>query len=323
MLYNENGDDMKRRRLKKWAIALLVGVIVFVIAISLIIAHFIKINSVSYKLGKIGYHTEEITKITKILTKDEINNDVLKMGYDENLDDIVSEKYFIYSNLKRYLDYRKLNNVSATAVVTMVNANRDKDYYSNMQATDTTKDILMLVNKYYYLDEKYVPSDLVDIATKYAYAGNQIRSIAYDDLKSMFNDAKTAGYTLIVNSGYRSYDWQKTVYNSRKVAYGLSYADKYVARPGNSEHQSGLAIDLAQYGSKDDFKTSDAYKWLTDNSYKYGFIQRYNDSQEEVTGFSAEEWHFRYVGKDAAKVIHEAGLSFDEYYAYYVLNKGN
>jgi len=314
---------MKKRRLKKWAVALLIGLVVFAIALYLLISYIIKINSNPYKLSKLGYKDDEVTKIVNILSDEQIKNDILTMSYDENLDDIVSERYFIYANLKRYLYYRKLNNVSATAVVTMVNANRDRDYYSNMEETDTSKDTLMLVNKYYYLKEDYVPSDLVDIATTYAYSGNQMRSVAYDDLKSMFNDAKTAGYTLIVNSAYRSYDWQKTVYNSRKVAYGLTYADKYVARPGNSEHQTGLALDIVEYGSKTEFKDTDAYKWLADNAYKYGFIERYVESQEEVTGFSAEAWHYRYVGKDAAKTIHQTGLSFDEYYAYYVLNKSN
>lgn len=312
---------MKKRRLKKWVVAAIIGLVVLGVVIYFVVSYFIKINSLPYKLSKIGYKDDEVTTITNVLTKDEITNDILTMEYDENLDDIVKEKYFIYSNLKRYLEYRKLNNVSATAVVTMVNANRDKDYYANMEAADTSKDTLMLVNKYYYLTEDYVPSDLVDISTGYAYSGNQIRSVAYDDLKSMFNDAKAAGYTLIVNSAYRSYDWQKTVYNSRKVAYGLDYADKYVARPGNSEHQTGLALDIVEYGSKAEFKDTDAYKWLSANAYKYGFIERYTESQEQVTGFSAEAWHYRYIGKDAAKVIHQENLTYEEYYAYYILNK--
>lgn len=319
MLYNENGDGMKKkRRLKKSAILLLIGIVLAIVAIWIGVSYFIKINSLPYKLGKLGYNDEDVKIITQVLTDENITSDILTKEYNSNLSSIINEKYFIYANLDRYLAYRELNNVTSTAVVTMVNAGRDQDYYANMSEVDTTKNELMLVNKYHYLSDTYVPDDLVDISTSYAYDNNQIRSIAYDDMKSMFNAAKEAGYILIVNSSYRSYEWQKTVYNSRKVQYGLNYADKYVARPGNSEHQTGLALDIVEYGSSAEFKDSEAYTWLSANAYKYGFIERYTADIEEVTGFSAEAWHYRYVGKEAAKEIHKRGISFEEYYAYYV-----
>ena len=124
----------------------------------------------------------------------------------------------------------------------------------------------------------------------------------------------------MINSSYRPYKDQERVYNNYKDSRGESGADKIAARPGYSEHQTGLALDIfcTTNSSTKTFAESEAYRWLLDNSYKYGFILRYPEGKENITGYAFESWHYRYVGKDLATKIYNEGITFDEYYAYYI-----
>ena len=140
----------------------------------------------------------------------------------------------------------------------------------------------------------------------------------------MFNDAKKENITLIINSSYRSYKEQEEVYNMYLTNKGEEYADKYAARPGHSEHQTGLAIDLTTYGANGEtFDQTDAFKWLENNAYKYGFILRYPKDKENITGYNYESWHYRYVGVETATKLKEENITYDEYYAYYIENVSN
>lgn len=123
----------------------------------------------------------------------------------------------------------------------------------------------------------------------------------------------------MVNSSYRSYKDQEEIYNDFKTV-SLKYADSYAARPGHSEHQTALAIDITSLEHKqaEEFNESEEYAWLKDNCHRFGFILRYPEGKEYLTGYSNESWHFRYVGIDAATTIHNENITFDEYYAYYV-----
>jgi len=181
----------------------------------------------------------------------------------------------------------------------------------------------MLVNKYYKLDETFEPNDLVTIKTDHSwgtYGENKIREEVYTAFKDMWNSALESDIYLMINSSYRPYNDQERVYNNYKNKNGESYADKIAARPGYSEHQTGLALDIfcTTNGSTKTFASSDAYKWLLENSYKYGFILRYPEGKENITGYAFESWHYRYVGKDLAKKIYDENITFDEYYAYYI-----
>ena len=138
----------------------------------------------------------------------------------------------------------------------------------------------------------------------------------------MWNDAKENGFQFIVNTSYRSYDIQKEMYENTKSLKGAKQADLIVARPGHSDHQSGLSIDLYDLNnSSDSFQETPAYQWLQENAYKFGFIERYPKDKESITGFSYEPWHWRYVGEDVAKIIKNENITFDEYYAYYIEKK--
>ena len=128
-----------------------------------------------------------------------------------------------------------------------------------------------------------------------------------------------AGLSLSVNSAYRSYEDQQSVYDTYYSLYGQSYVDKYVAIPGYSEHQTGLALDVKSKNSNL-FANSKEYSWMLENSYKYGFVLRYPKDKEDITGYNFEAWHFRYVGIDIAKYMYENNITYDEYYVMFLDN---
>lgn len=135
----------------------------------------------------------------------------------------------------------------------------------------------------------------------------------------MWTDAKKEGLTLYINSPYRSYNTQAKLYQNYASRDGYTLADTYSARAGFSEHQTGLAFDVTSLVSTfDDFEDSKEYSWLSENAFKYGFILRYPKGKEYITGYMYESWHYRYVGEDVALKIKELGITFEEYYAYYV-----
>ena len=249
-----------------------------------------------------------VTEDTKDNTKDEIT-------LEEKL---AQEKYFIKGNLKRYIDYyNKNSNLSLNKVITDVNANLDKEKYKDVFETDLSKGNLMLVNKYYYLKDNYIPNDLVTLTDEYNIGkNNTMRKVAADAFIEMSNAALLDNITIKNASAFRSYDYQVTLYNNYVSKDGKDAADTYSARPGFSEHQTGLATDINQINSG--FENTDAFKWLDKNAHKYGFILRFPKNKEDVTGYTYESWHYRYVGKEAAKIIKDENLTLEEYYAYYV-----
>ena len=276
-----------------------------------------------YKLLEIGYSAEEIQILEEHLSNEEITA-LTETEKEEFLLEVLQDPYFIKSYLDRYMAYHNDHEEStARNVVATVNTNTDYDYYTMDFDTNTEDDLLMLVNKYYHLSEDYEPTDLVNISNRYYYGeGHQIRSVVYDAFIDMWNEANNAGIYFIINSSYRTFQEQQEVYDSYKDSRGTTYADSIAARPGYSEHQTGLSLDIfsTEYTTTDSFKDSPHYQWLTQNAYKYGFIQRYEADTEELTGFAEEAWHWRYVGVEVATYLHEHDITFDEYYAYFILN---
>ena len=130
----------------------------------------------------------------------------------------------------------------------------------------------------------------------------------------MKKEAEKEGYGLIINSAYRSYDEQQEIMDTYKNLYGDSYVEKYVLKPGFSEHQTGLSFDIGSTDTKV-FVSSKEYTWIIDNCYKFGFIYRFKPDFEDITGIRHEAWHYRYVGKNIAKEIYEKDISYEEYYA--------
>ncbi|HSW37140.1 MAG TPA: D-alanyl-D-alanine carboxypeptidase family protein [Candidatus Saccharimonadales bacterium] len=150
----------------------------------------------------------------------------------------------------------------------------------------------------------YAPTDLIDVGN-----GQTLRKAAGQNLANLLEAAKAAGYTLTVDSGYRSYAIQQDVYRNEVKGFGQAYADSESARPGYSEHQTGWAVDVGTAGCHldDCFGNTPAGKWLEANAYRYGFLRRYPADKASVTGFRNEAWHFRYVGTELATEMHKRG----------------
>ena len=170
----------------------------------------------------------------------------------------------------------------------------------------------ILVNKKNKLNKDFKPNNLVDV--KKCSEGNfYLEEETAEAYQQMCLDTIKAGLNISITSAYRSYNEQIKLYNEYLKLYGKDYVDKYVAVAGYSEHQTGLAIDLKSL-DYENFKYSKEYLWVKENSHNYGFIVRYPDGKEKITGYNAEEWHIRYVGKEAAKYIYENDITFEEYY---------
>lgn len=300
------------------------NIVKVIIIILLIIGIIIGIKEIQYrqtdefKLKEIGYNNEQIEKISKL--KNEYKEKLLKIDYNEFLLELYEEKYFIFDNVDKYLDYHLKNEVDTPYdVVAKVNVGMDNEPYTNTKKTDMDKGNLILVNKFNYLDKKYVPENLYNIKDWYAYGENQIVEEVYDAFIEMYNSAKERNLYLIITSGYRDYDEQSETYEEYKDRNGTEAADHYAARPGFSEHQTGLCLDIMTYDTNtEDFENTNEFKWLQENAYKYGFILRYPKGKESITGYDYESWHYRYVGKEVAQKIHDLNITFDEYYAYYI-----
>ena len=128
--------------------------------------------------------------------------------------------------------------------------------------------------------------------------------------------AITQGVSFYPYSTYRSYKTQEIIYNRYVKIDGVNKADTYSARPGYSEHQTGLAVDIRSTGYNE--LIAKHYSWLKDNSYKYGFIIRYTKDNENITGYQEEPWHLRYIGVDHATKVHDLNITYDEYYDLYL-----
>lgn len=175
---------------------------------------------------------------------------------------------------------------------------------SKTTKTTTTKKVvkatyvkgILIANKSYALPSDYAPG--VNAEAKSAF-------------NKMAADAAGEGIDLWIKSGYRSYSRQKEIYNNYAAQDGKAAADRYSARPGHSEHQTGLAFDVNSLSQS--FENTAEGKWLAQNCWKYGFIIRYPKGKESVTGYMYEPWHIRYLGEATAKAVYDSGLTLEEY----------
>lgn len=273
-----------------------------------------------YKLLEKNYTKEETDLLLKKLDKTRIEK-LLTTEKNEKLINILNEKYFLIKNLDKYIAYSDKNpEISLTEVIALVNVHRDQNYYENMEITDTSKGNTMLVNKYNALSKDYEVEDLKTISKTYSYGDNKkLNKEAYDAFISLADDAKKEGYTILIVSSYRTYQDQEDVWKDYKASFGTKKADAYAARAGSSEHETGLAIDVADYNDKNDkFEATESFKWMQTNAHKYGYILRYPKDKENITGYSYEAWHYRYVGIDTATKVYNEDITYDEYYEYYL-----
>ena len=268
------------------------------------------------KLLKIGYSNTDINMIVTHGT-DKSVSEFTKRKKVRYLEEFFMVDYAKLENYDRYVKYTDETGEDEEDSVIYVNLDLDKgDYQDSTLVTKFSID--MLVNKHRHLDKKFTPDNLVEIDTKYASDKNmKSAKVALDAYKEMQDVAEKEGYNIVINSAYRSYQDQVDITNLYLRDYGQAYVDKFVAKPGYSEHQTGLAYDIGSR-SVNVFASSKEYKWMVENSYKYGFILRFSKKYESITGFRSEPWHYRYVGKKIAKTIHDKDMTLEEYYVRYL-----
>ncbi len=232
--------------------------------------------------------------------------------------------YISYENFDPllYLEYEKVRNDTEDylfAINTVTHKNFYLPFENKEKALfiDTTK---VLVNKHYYLSSSYVPSDLIKISAlncDYIERDDEmlISAMMKDDLQKMISDSKLENLNLTIFSCYRSYQTQEELF------YIINNQNDAVsARPGHSEHQTGLAVDIStrDSGLTSFFESTIEYAWLSTNCYKYGFIERYKNSFKDKTLYEKESWHYRYVGKEISEIIYKENISYEEYVLKYL-----
>lgn len=196
----------------------------------------------------------------------------------------------------------KMNNYSENLKI--VNNNYD-DKYS------------VIINKANPINEEFIKNYKLVTVENNVYSGILLEEETYNNYLKLKENLLQRGYYININSGYRTFNESKNIYNSYAIEKGESYAEKYVAKPGTSEHNTGFAFDFTISNKKNSYKTnydSDEYFYLENIAYLYGFIIRYPKGKEKITGYSYEPWHLRYVGKELAKYLKKNNLTLEEYY---------
>jgi len=280
------------------------------------------------KLTTLKYTDEQIWEVLKTASTEDVKHIVEKEYTYSQIEPFMKVKGFVFSDIDEYIKvYAEKNNYNYAVLITtypFIVSSNDVEQSYTIQNTDDTN---ILVKKGFYLPDSYEPKDLVtpDMPVEASCDNPQLRQEAADALVEMYNAAKKEGYELVINSAYRSYAKQKETYEEYFKKYDPVTAATLVALPGASEHQTGLSVDLTCQAVIDDklngitnskFGYKPDYKWCIANSYKYGFILRFEEDKADITGIANEPWHFRYVGKEVAKEIFNNGWTLEEYCLY-------
>ena len=266
-----------------------------------------------------GYSKDTIAYILINLSKTEITK-LISKKYDEDLEEYIKIEDFDYDKYDRYIAYqKKYPKLKKEDIVLRIELKVDLDNYDDAEEEKNPDSLLAYVNKHRYINKDYEPDDLVEMDDKYSnnyYGVNRLRSEAYEHFKEMVDAANNEGIYFLADTTYRSFDTQETIYSNYAYEHTSEETSLYAARPGYSEHELGTAIDVSNvwYIEEGD----EEYEWIKRNAWKYGYILRYKKGKEEITKYAAEDWHIRYVGVKTATLIHNKGITFDEYWYKYV-----
>lgn len=199
----------------------------------------------------------------------------------------------------------------------------EMELMQNELEADRLSGNLILVNKENPLDEEYIPEDLADIiyyAKDRTAKGRFMRQEAANAFHALSEGAALEGYEIVVTTAYRSAAFQSDLYYGYVNSKGQAWADQYSAKPGTSEHQTGLAADCSSpsvgYQLTSSYGEAPEGIWLSEHCNDYGFIIRYPQGKEEITRYNYEPWHIRYVGKTAAAIIKEKNWTFEEFISF-------
>lgn len=297
---------------------------------------------VAYSLGNfLSTQLEDEQRVGGVLSFDIIKEDKIKI---ENILFTPTYQYYTWDDpTEEDLESRKNIKIiylpeiseleSEDYYIELLNMVKEviEDEYLSYLPTEPYSDIIYLdnnnlnletiVNKHYCLDSEYIPENLivpnVQLSTRTSEDVHYISQVVEDDLIEMFDAASDEGINLVFTSGYRSYETQESLYGSYVATNGVEAADMFSARPGCSEHQTGIAFDIGTESTDalgvDAFNGTDAAEWIANNSYKYGFIVRYPEDKTYITQYDYESWHLRYVGRTVANEIHESNVTLEEY----------
>ena len=276
------------------------------------------------KLKSLSYSNDDIWKLIEDGASEDDFQYLIDNNYSANdLEPYSKVEGYKIQNLAGYISayatYKDYNYaVCITNYPFIISSNGDpQDSYT----ISNPDELLTLVKKGFYLPDDYEP-ELVepDIPVAPDCENSQMTPETSKALTKMYEAAKKEGLELVVNSAYRSYETQVAIYNDFETRYGGQYASEYVAAPGASEHQTGLGLDLTSQsvvdGERITFGDTEEYRWVVENCYKYGFIIRFEDGTDGITGIAHEPWHLRYVGEDVAKEIVKNKWTFEEYCLY-------
>ncbi len=197
------------------------------------------------------------------------------------------------------------------------------DYYTEYENTipvDDPGSLSMLINKTYYLNGDYAPANITDLSVVYAAQNVSLAQEAADAFMNWVDAGMELGVRFYAASAYRPYSYQEELYNDYIASMGQEQADALSARPGFSEHQTGLTVDLASVNSDgiSEYKDTNEYTWTSTNCQDYGWILRYPEGKTQITGYAFESWHYRYVGVEIAQAVVASNLTYDEYYCLYL-----
>ena len=269
------------------------------------------------QLEQAGFSIETCRELMDSLTIDDFQA-IVDAGYKyEDIQGYLDINGVIVSDIAAYID-SGLDPLDAVMNVSYPFIDSQNTITTNYQIMEPD-DLLVLVKLGFGVSSVYVPDDLVstNIMVSDSNPDPRLRKEAAEALEKMAEDASKEGYTLAINSAYRSYEDQKAVYDEYFAMYDPVTAASLVAVPGYSEHQLGLSVDLTckdvidgVYGV---FGDSPDYDWTIAHAHEYGFILRYPEDKTAITGTANEPWHYRYVGVEAATDIYENGWTLEDY----------
>lgn len=220
-----------------------------------------------------------------------------------------------WDRLDRYESYHAQHpERTAEEAVVEVNIGLDTPPYEDPEAVEDPESLTALVNQYHALPADYTP-ELTALQPAYTNQRDRLRPEACAAFVDMADAAAREGLRIYNASAYRSYTTQRWAYQRYVSQEGVQAADTYSARPGCSEHQTGLALDINTASFTDHFQETEEYAWLRENSWRFGFILRFPEGEEAITGYQFEPWHYRYVGPETAQVCYENGWTLEEYHA--------
>lgn len=269
--------------------------------------------SVAFCPDKISYDNQKLNIQKQFSDTDyhKVIKDVLDVSGNSN---------FYPEKFQRYISYHvKMPKYGTEEVIFRVNLGLDYPFYENTKTIEQPYELLVLVNKYNVLPSGFKQYNLVNMGREYTVNDGKeykLAGVAYESYVKMYDAAKKDGLSMKVISAYRTENYQRNLYNNKVATTGKTNADNYSARPGSSEHQTGLAVDISS--TKGTFENTPEFRWLKKHAHEYGFILRYPKGKEWITGYSYEPWHYRYVGSDVATKIYEEGITYEEYYAKYI-----